>query len=592
MRILISILAMVAFPFPSFADDKIVVTATRSSASRDDLPFSVSSVNGEAWDARGANAENALSSVPGLSFTVSGGPGQTRSLLIRGAKAEHTLVLIDGIPVNDPLSPSRAFDFGQIPVDEIERVEVIKGPQSVLYGSDAIGGVVHIITKKNSATRLKVEGGSYGTFKARAATLGFHAGYEKSSGFSAADERDGNTEADGFEAWNLGGKKEFDLGPDALARFSASFKETRTDTDRSGGRGGDSRNTVAKNGLFLFRGETIYFIPNTGLEWNFAGSYSGHNRDDNTNVATGDYYKAELVKVENILRRSFGAHGLTAGIEFGGERGRSSQTTGGLRRLNGFAFYLQDQASFGRFQATGGARLDLHSEHESAQTYRLGLGYWLAPELLRLKGSLGTGFKAPSLYQTYSIYGSPTLKPERSVGGDLGLELTGDDWRTEVTGFLNRYRDQIDFNPVTSKYFNQSRAETYGLEWGSEKSFGFFRISNALTWLRAFDRDSRQPLLRRPLLSDTLTIGFRKGDFVGANLHARYVGTRADIHPTTFTRQPMPAFLTLGFDMFHSLGSGLRAIARGENLLNRRYQETSGFGVPALSGYVGLEADL
>jgi len=580
------------FPEFAFADDKVVVTATRSEMSRDDLPFSVSSVKGEAWDSRGGNAESALSSVPGLSFTVSGGPGQTRSLLIRGAKAEHTLVLIDGIPVNDPLSPSRAFDFGQIPVDEIERIEVIKGPQSVLYGSDAIGGVVHIITKKNSATRLRLEGGSYGTMKARAAMLGFHAGYEKSSGFSAADVRDGNTEADGFEAWNLGGKKEFALGDAALLRLNGTFKETRTDTDRSGGRGGDSRNTSTRNGLFLFRGDWIYFIPDTGVEWNLGGSYSGHSRNDNTNTPVGDYYKADLVKVENIFRRDFGPHGLTLGIEAGSERGRSSQTSGGTRKFNGIAFYLQDQVAFGRFQTNAGARLDLHSEHESAQTYRLGIGYSMVPELLRLKGSIGTGFKAPSLYQTYSIFGSPNLRPERSVGGDFGFELTGEDWSTEVTGFLNRYRDQIDFNSVTSRFFNQSSAESYGLEWGSEKSLGFFRLSNALTWLRAFDRNSRLPLLRRPLLSDTLTFGFRKGDFVGANLHARYVGTRTDVHPTTFTRQPMPAFLTLGFDMFHSIGGGLRVVARGENLLDRRYQETSGFGVPALSGYVGVEAEL
>jgi vitamin B12 transporter len=591
MHTLASFYLFFLFSSPLFADDRIVVSATREEARGVDLPFSVHSVSGDRWEASGGEVENALSSVPGLSFTVSGGPGQTRSLLLRGSKAEHTLVLIDGIPVNDPLSPSRAFDFGQIPLHDIERIEVIKGPQSVLYGSDAMGGVVHIFTKRNTNTRLRFEGGSYETFKARAAALGFQAAYGTSRGFSAADERDGNTEPDGSESWSLGGKKDFPLGDSALLRVQAQYKDSRVDTDRAGGRGGDSRDTSARSSLFLFRGETVVFLP-ADLEWTFAGSHAGHDRKDNTNLASGDHYESGLIKLENILRRKFAAHALTLGTELGEEAGKSSQTSGGRRRFRSFGLYLQDQATFGRFQATAGARLDAHSEHERAQTYRLGLGYWLSPGFARAKGSVGTGFKAPSLYQTYSIYGSPQLKPERSVGGDLGLELTGDHWQAELTAFLNRFRDQIDFNTATSRYFNQSRAETYGLELLTEKTFGLFRLANSATLLRAYDRDTRLHLLRRPLFTDTLTIGVRKGDFVGANLHLRYVGRRVDTHPTTFTRQPMPAFHTLALDFFHHIGDGLRAVARGENLLDRRYQETSGFGVPGLSAYAGLEADL
>lgn len=599
VRILVGVLALLlpclAFaedmPAMPRAEDTIVVTATRGAAPERDLPFSVRTVGGERWDTAGGNAEQALSGVPGLSFVASGAAGQTRSLLIRGAKAEHTLVLIDGIPVNDPLSPSRAFDFGQIPVDEIERIEVIKGPQSVLYGSDAMGGVVHIITKSGNQTHVKLEGGSYRTFRARAGTLGFHAGYEEVRGFSAADERDGNTERDSHGSWNLGGKKEFALGDSAFLRLHAHYEDATTDTDRSGGRGGDSYGTRAKTTQMLFRAESEIFLP-SDYNLTVAASYAGRDREDNTNSTAGDYYKANLVKTESLLRRAFGAHSLTLGVEGQEEAGRSSQTTGGYRRFQGLAAFLQDQLSLGAFHANLGGRFDSHSEHENAQTARLGLGYWLAPDLFRLKGSLGTGFKAPSLYQTYSIYGSPQLKPERSVGADFGAELTGEDGRAELTFFGNRYRDQIDFNPVTSRYFNQSRAETYGVELAAERAFGFFRLENSATWLRAFDRDTRLPLLRRPLFTDTVTFGFRKGDFVAANLRLRYVGERIDVHPTAFTRQPMPAFLTLGFDMFHSIGHGMRLTARGENLLDRRYQETSGFGTPGLSGYAGLEADL
>ncbi len=579
-----------ALPLSLFADDKIIVTATRNATSANDLPFSVNTVDGKRWEQSGGQAENALSAIPGLSFTTSGGTGQTRSLLIRGAKAEHTLVLIDGIPVNDPLSPSRSFDFGQIPVDEIERIEVIQGPQSVLYGSDAMGGVVQIFTRQRKESRIRVEGGSYGTVKAQLASMGFRAGYTQLKGFSSADVHDGNTEPDGHRSWNIGGSQDFPVSDHFLMRLNAQYDDSKTDTDKNGGRGGDSLNTFTRNSQFLLREENVVLLPHDA-ELTVAGSYASHDRDDNTNG--NNFYNASLWKAESILRKpGIGAHSFTAGAEYGEEAGRSSQITGGLRRFREGGVYLQDQLKYGAFHAVAGARLDLHSDADSAATYRIGLGYWIVEHFLRLKSSVGTGFKAPSLYQTYSIYGSPTLKPEKSLGGELGLELSGADWSTELTFFGNRFRDMIDFNLVTNRFFNQSRAETYGLEWSSEHRFGFFHLGNALTLLRAFDSDTHLALLRRPRFTDTLQFGFLRTGVLGANIQARYVGPREDSHPVLLTHQTMPAFWTLGADFFHTLGDGLRFVGRGENLLNRQYQETSGFGVPALSGYAGVEADL
>jgi vitamin B12 transporter len=579
-----------ALSIPSFADDKVVVTATRNETYANDIPFSVGTVGAAQWSQSGGRVETALSRIPGVAFTESGGPGQTRSLLLRGAKAEHTLVLIDGILVNDPLSPARAFDFGQLPVDEIERIEVIKGPQSVLYGSDAMGGVVQIFTRHGKRGRARVEGGSYGTVKAGASAMGFRAGYMQSRGFSSADENDGNTEADASRSWNLGGTQDFPVSDHFLMRLNAQYSESKTDTDRHGGAGGDSRGTFARHNQFLLREENVVLLPEEG-ELSVAGSYASHYRDDNTSGA--DFYDAALWKAESVLRKpGLGAHSLTAGAEYGEEAGRSSQISGGQRRFRAGAFYLQDQLKPGDFQIVAGARLDLHSATDAAGTYRLGLGYWLVKNLLRAKASVGTGFKAPSLYQTYSIYGSPSLRAERSVGGEAGLELSGRDWSTELAFFANRFRDMIDFNPLTSRFFNQSRAETYGLEWSSERRLGFFHLGNALTLLRAVDPDTGLLLLRRPRLANTVSFGYHRSGVVDANLHLRYVGSREDSHPVLLTRQRMPSFFTLGMDLFHEIENGLRFVARGENLLNRRYQETSGFGVPALSGYAGIEADL
>ncbi|HEY8278732.1 MAG TPA: TonB-dependent receptor [Bdellovibrionota bacterium] len=588
MRVLIFLPLLLSHPVS--ADDKILVTATRSEASESDLPFSLSSIEGDRWEAAGGQAEKALSTVPGLAFAANGASGQTRSLFIRGAKAEHTLVLVDGIPVNDPLSPSRSFDFAQIPVSEIERVEIIKGPQSVLYGSDAMGGVVQIFTKRSRGSRLRFEGGSYSTGQAQVSAMGFRGGYFETKGFSAADEHEGNGERDGHRMWNIGGKKSFAMGETFLMNLNAQYADSRTDTDRNGGLRGDSSGTFARNRQLLLREENVAILPGEA-ELTVAGSLANRERDDNTNGA--DFYQSTLWKAESVLRKpKLGNHSLTAGLEYGEESGRSSQTTGGLRRFRMGAVFLQDQLVAGRFHGNLGARFDLHSEHGNAQTYRSGLGYWIQPERMRVKASVGTGFKAPSLYQTYSRYGSTNLNPERSLGADLGAELKGGSWLTELTLFGNRFRDMIDYNLVSNRYFNQAKAETFGLEWQLEKRWGGFRIANAATWMRAYDANTSLPLMRRPKFTDTLESGFSREKHWGVNLLARYVGTRDDSHPVLFTRQPMPAFWTLGADGYKFLAEGLRLTARGENLLNRRYQETSGYGVPALSAYVGLETDL
>jgi vitamin B12 transporter len=566
--------------------ETILVTATRSGTSSDVLPYSTGTITGEDWKNSGESVELALSGIPGLSFTTAGGPGQPRAVLLRGAKAEHTLVLVDGMVVNDPLSPSRSFDFGQIPVSEIERIEVIKGPQSVLYGSDAIGGVIQIFTKRGEhPPRARIEVGSYQSAKAQASYLGFHAGYETTKGFSAADEREGNSERDGFKAWRIGGNKEFALANDLSLRVQAEYEDSQTDTDINGGRNADSFGTYSTGQQLLFRAESIY-LHSDRVEFSTAASLVNHDRDDNTGSAT--FYKAYIAKAEEIARIAFTGHQATVGLEAFQEAGKSNELIQ-RRSFQGGAIYLQDQ--FGkRLHGTAGARLDIHSEHKPSPNIRGGLGYWFIPDFFRVKGSLGTGYKAPSLYQIYSRYGTPGLRPEKSLGGDLGLELTSDAWDSELTGYANRFTDMIDFDPVRSKYFNLRAAKTYGIEWSLARKFRYLTFRNAFTTLHSEDRDTNLKLYRRPQISDTISADFHSTDKLGATLQLRYVGRRDDVHPTFFNRQKMPPFAVINASAFYQLSSEYKLIARGENLANRHYQETSGYGVPELSGYAGIEA--
>ena len=564
--------------------DTILVTATRSETPTADLPYSTGVVEGESWEARGEAVEKALANIPGLAITAAGGPGQTRTVLIRGAKAEHTLVLIDGMPVNDPLSPSRSFDFSRIPVSEIERIEVIKGPQSVLYGSDAMGGVIHIITKKGARPpRLKLESGSYRTGKAKLSYLGFHADIEQSRGFSAADRYEENQEKDGYRAWRLGGKKEFPLGETASLQVQADYQESKVDTDSNGGRRSDSYHTATEGRQMLFRTDALWMaLPD--FDWNNSLSLSTHERDDNT--AGISFFKAYQWKAESVGRKTLGARKSVIGLEAGQEAGRSNEITK-LRRVQTGALY---QFVY-RLHGTLGARLDARSEQRLAPTMRAGAGYWILPNLLRVKSSVGTGFKAPSLYQTYSRYGREDLRPEKSLGADFGFELRSEDWDSEITGYSNRFREMIDFDSLTSRYYNLKAALTYGVEWTLARKFTSLTLRNSLTTLHSEDRATGLKLYRRPVVTDTIEAEYRAaGDRLGASSRLRYVGRRDDVHPTLFTRQSMPAFATIDADFFYRLGPQYKLTARADNLAGRRYQEISGYGVPGRSGYLGVEA--
>jgi vitamin B12 transporter len=571
----------------SFAMDAIVVTATKNGTPRAELPLSVDKITGDDWEQAGEQAETALQSVPGLSFSASGGAGQTRSVFLRGARAEDTLVLLDGIPLNDPLSPSRAFDFSQIPASEIESIEVLKGPQSVLYGSDAIGGVVQLFSKREGS-RARFEAGSYGSMRLRASHLGLQGGFERSDGFSSADEANGNREKDGHKSWNLGGTRDFSLSERTSLRVQGQYHSARTDTDRNGGAGGDSPGTFTRNHQLLFKAETFH-LSRSGFEFTHGATILDRERDDNT-VAPA-FYRASRWRAETGVKKKFGPHLPALGAEFSAETGRSSEISG-RRRFRTGGFYAQNQFTAGRWQAVLGARMDFHGEHGRATTFRTGLGYWIAPETLRARFSLGNGFKAPSLYQTYSSYGTPGLRPSRTIGGDFGFDLTSGPWGGELVYFQNRFRDLIDFESTSSRYFNIGRAKSEGVEAGLARKIGLLSAKASYTYLTARDQNTRLRLLRRPIGSGAASLTFTPTALWETALRLRYVGTREDIHPSLFVRQRMPSFFVWSAFGGYEFKPGWKVQGRVENLFNRHYQETSGFGSPGLSGYAGLEADL
>ncbi len=252
-------------PFHSRAQDQssqiekaapLLITAERFPYPHREVATSVTVIKAEEIQSRQQqNVSELLKGIPGVDVIQSGGPGGNVAIFMRGANSEHTLVYIDGIEANDPISATRTFDFANLSVDNIERIEIIRGPQSVLYGSDAIGGVILITTKRGSGPvsgSVSAEGGSYGTSLARASASGggdavsysIGVSQKNTHGFSSAEKRDGNTEKDGYASTNFSGLMSLVHSEVFETDLILRYSNARSELDNFGGPGGDDLNRV------------------------------------------------------------------------------------------------------------------------------------------------------------------------------------------------------------------------------------------------------------------------------------------------------------------------------------------------------------
>ncbi|HEB35661.1 MAG TPA: TonB-dependent receptor, partial [Candidatus Aminicenantes bacterium] len=227
---------------------EIVVTATRLETPAKEIASSVTVITKEQLEqSRKATVIEALQEVLGVSIIQNGPPGAAASVFLRGANSEHTLILMDGVELNDPISPSRSFDLAHLTLDNVERIEILRGPQSTLYGSDALGGVVNIITKKGQGKpefSLSSLAGSYGTIITSAGINGsteriqysLGTSYFRSDGFSAASANyEGNEEKDGYRNLTIWGRLGFRLSDNLDVDFILRTLNTQIDIDNAGG---------------------------------------------------------------------------------------------------------------------------------------------------------------------------------------------------------------------------------------------------------------------------------------------------------------------------------------------------------------------
>lgn len=572
--------------------------------------------------------EEVIKGTAGIDVVSTGGLGTNATVFMRGADSRCTLVLIDSVPVNDPSSANRTPDLANLTVDNIERIEVVRGPVSVLYGSNAMAGVINIITKKGG-DRPKawagVEGGSYGTWKSYAGAQGKVEGLTyslavsrlKSDGFSVADNRNdriphaGNTsEKDGYRnatfSTNLGYAFSEHVSLEAVLRYMDS--SVRLDDYLWAGYAGD-REDANPNGLKnnhtdtrQLTGRVALKIDTKPLLSTLYYNFSNQRRDiyDNdsfkTNLDKGTLYEAGWQGDLSVAAN----HTLTAGLSYQKEHA-DNQTYGfyasSLDRYAGMASaFLQDQLSIGNLRLVSAVRHDDHQTFGDHVTWRVAPSFTIGDTTI--KASYGTGFRAPSLYELYSAYGNASLQPETSKGWDAGVEhrLSGS-LKAGVTWFHNDFDNRIDYDWATSKYQQiKGITRTWGIEsfaeWSPSKAFF---VSTGYTWAHTEDPDGLQ-LVRRPAhkasLSGTWNIT-PKARFTTSLL---WVGQRTET-PYAYDMYgsqvgKLDSYMVVNLSGSYKLSGNVELYGRVDNLFNRYYEEAWSYATPGRSAYAGVKVTL
>jgi vitamin B12 transporter len=609
----------------------IVITATKTSTPLSDVASSVTVLNEkELLNSGETYLSDVLQQVPGLTVTQQGGPGKITSIFLRGAKPHHTLVLIDGVEMNDPGSISNSFDFANLQTSNIERVEILRGPQSTLYGSDALAGVVSIFTKQGNGKPkfiMSGEGGTYNTYKGSIGTNGsigllkyfLNLSTITSDGFSAADKIYGNTEKDSYQNKSLYSR--INLNPSDVIglEFILNYSRSKAGLDQNEKFGDDPNfNSDVEEILFkagssvkLFQGLWfqnigISFIKN--INKTVDGTDAAHPSLSSNNYFTGNRIKMEWQNNFNLYRNNV----LTFGIETEQEKAYSSYLSESqwgpfisefpVNKAATTGIYLQDQLKlFDSFSSAVGVRYDKHNRFGSALTYRIAPSYFIYSTNTKLKATYGTGFKSPSLYYLFEpTYGNINLKPEKSRGWDAGIEQYLFNYKLSVgiTYFRNDFSDLIGFDS-NFKTINIDKAETKGAEfYVSSCPARDLEITANYTYTDSKDKstgsnESGKNLIRVPQNKISININYfiSKTNF---NVEILNVGSREDKDYSTgiAERVKLKPYTLVNMAVTYQLLSHLSLYGRAENLFNTEYEQVLYYGTPGLSFYGGIRFNL
>lgn len=591
---------------------------------------------------------DALSAVPGLNVVQTGGPGGLTSVFIRGTNSNHVKVLIDGVDVSDPSDPNQSFDFGQLLTGDIERIEVLRGPQSGLYGSDAIGGVISITTKSGSGPfkmTVSGDGGSFGTFNQRVGASGSQGNFNyvfNIQHFSSiatpvtplnelapGEQRNNDT----YNNWTYSTK----LGLDVTDNFAVNFVGRYTNSTL-GYTGEDYVNFFppAPEALqdtqvdhqFYGRGEAVWSLFDGRFKnffgVNYTNAWSWNNDPNPDSFAAPPIVAAPTANLGQRAQVDWRGEAQVAqgqrfvfGLEDKTELLWTNSTgafdasgtyvpTTTTAQIGDKAAWVELQSAFAdRFFVVSNVRFDDNDSYGDHTTWRVAPAFITPWTDTKLKASYGTGFKAPTLTELYVnnpsflVVGNPNLLPETSQGYDVGFEqpLLDDRVRVGGTYFHNDITNLIEgsTDPVTfvSTYVNVGQATTQGAE-----AFAAWTVTSSLnlradyTYTEARDDLTGLELLRRSQNKASFTAFWKATDRLTVTGQVVYVGPWLDYNRPGTAELMAPGYTLVNLAANYAVTDRIDVFARINNLLNQQYEDPLGFLRPGFGIYGGLKVQI
>jgi vitamin B12 transporter len=574
----------------------VQVTASRSAETVEETLADVTVITRADIDASVArDAYDLLRLEAGVDLYRTGGAGQQTSLFLRGSNSNQVLVLIDG--VRAAAATTGAFAFEQLPLDAVERIEIVRGPRASYWGSDALGGVIQIFTRKLDGARVSAGYGSYGEADGSAGI----GAWEGANGYSV---QVGARHVGGFSATNPG----ICAGPDDPY---CSY-----DPDDDGYR---NRNLVARGAyalgqqllsasLYRSQGQVLFdqghsdvIEQSTGvtLEGELGSGWShrlalGNVREDLSTPALASLYLTRRSSLlwQNEFLLAPGQH-LVAGIDFVHDRGETRDTGSGEPRYrqsrDDHALFAGWRSSFGAFDSELSARHDDDSVFGGAGTGSLALG-WHAAGGFRAYASVAQGFRSPTMNELYDpgyggyFAGNPDLQPERSRSSELGLEFTpGAGQRLKANLYSTRTSDLISFTGAQNLAVNIAHARLDGAELAWTLTHAGWSAQANWTHEHARDADTGAPLLRRPANKANAVLERSLGTRLRAGAEVLWSGSRPDIGGIE-----LPAYALLNLRAHYALGPAWELSGRLENLTRRRYELVHGYNTQGRSVFLDL----
>lgn len=600
----------------------VVITADRAPESAEKVGSAVTVITREQIEAsRAENVAELLETVPGLNVNQAGGVGGTANVYIRGADPDHTQVLIDGVRVNDPAQASGEFDFSLFALSNVERIEILRGPQSGLYGSDAIGGVVNIITRKGDGPlrgTAETEGGSYNTHAERFAVSGSKNGVAvsaavsnfRTSGFSRSTL---GTEDDATAKQSANLRMDMDFTPNAGITVALGRYRVDAEIDTSPKRGENDRaekilSTAAVTGRLdlwegLVRNRVTLFANKTERNF-FEDDVSSHSGlQPQTDLFEGGRIGIEAqsdITVRSVDRLTVGARAERETAEQITETltGRSLAFSGEERTSAAFALYQFNPIETLTLTAAG--RAEDFGSAGIEETYRF-TGAFRIPETdTKLRASMGTGAKAPTLSQRFAstsfVVGNPDLSVETSKGFDVGVDqrLLDGKLTLSATYFHNDISDLIIFfdangsDDTPGTFENIASAKTQGVELAATiLPTAWLTLDLAYTHLEAIDAATGAPLQRRPEHTASARVTLRPTDKAKLAASVLYVGERFN---NADRKNLLEDYIRVDLTGSYALYDNAEVFLRVENLTGEQYEEIKDFGVAGRSAYAGLRA--